>query len=1138
MSNKAFSKMNTKYSITMTATIVYHVSDIHIKFSMKDDVRGDIIYAFDQLIERISQEPQPVTVVITGDIYDTANRINPEELLTFHLIFNKLNSCDKIDHIITIPGNHDYLVDPENNIIFASLIASKYSKLHHYNVNSELTIGNVHYHVITHPRAPFPLFLENHETEKTRVVLLHETIRGAVLNGSYSYSGEGKSAADFANYHAVMLGDIHKQQSIERPTIAYAGSLIQRNFGEDMEHGALRWVLCGEDTSYEFIKFKLRRAYITFISHNNKVVSPPINKDLYEKVKKVRFIHSNCSPGYVEKAMQTIRAKYGRLDYVLDDTPAFEISPTTETPEMEGSKEKSKLRGVDVNGIIMEYLNSMYPNNPTKFDITASRPSKNEVLRDRILKLHNEFMQSSGGSGKYKLLTLAWDNVFCYGPGNFVDFTKLNGVVSIIGKNGVGKSSIIGILFYVLYDEKFGCNEILNTSQETYKITCTFSVLGDVYKVQKSNSGKGGTTALEIYKNDKLLKYGSIPDKNRALREILGSHTNLSRNNIARQVHEMYLDKSQNSFYEELVNYLDLGEYVQIPNKIKEIVKPIKANIASLDAKIKNNTKDSDQLESLLPKEQAKLDELKTALNTVVEEQNAVNRKYVRVSGNSDSVHRCFECPEVTLEEIDVLQKSISGLYKGEYLPTDMTPDECRAKIALVMEDIQKYTNSISKLNEMLTHFRNSLASSSVTAPTNKYPKEVVVQREAELNNYMPSQISEYRTTLLDVRKKLKEKIETVKSLEAQIQLESGRLTDVPEDQLTVQIRELEVNDKYKFSGKCECCVYNMKLMGQDAETIKKLYNDIAYFQNFRVRSQIADVCVPVTRKEYDRLLDIITLYDSNEYYNHEQITLRMNKIKTEITSHEANLLELNMSLTNHKKHLVYAQNAETIKAQKDLADKICCYNNCVTVEGKLVGMRFTKCMSTVKTQEDIITKLINEISTVKKYESYREQRYELESQLTVYQEYEKFVNIKTGIPAIIVKHYIPVLEKNINEILDKIVDFRIAIDSETHKITNASNGVLAVQFSGSQKFVTDIIIRLCLINNHPNTPNFMIIDEGFGSLDSESLVDMCGFMEKIGNYVNLDFMIIISHIEDLNQIAKTRLVIECEDGYSRITYT
>ena len=65
-----------------------------------------------------------------------------------------------------------------------------------------------------------------------------------------------------------------------------------------------------------------------------------------------------------------------------------------------------------------------------------------------------------------------------------------------------------------------------------------------------------------------------------------------------------------------------------------------------------------------------------------------------------------------------------------------------------------------------------------------------------------------------------------------------------------------------------------------------------------------------------------------------------------------------------------------------------------------------------------------------------------------------------------------------------------------------------------------------------------MIIDEGFGSLDSESLVDMCGFMEKIGNYVNLDFMIIISHIEDLNQIAKTRLVIECEDGYSRITYT
>jgi len=1122
------------------STVVYHISDIHIKYNMKDDIRGDIIYAIDQLIECISKEAQPITVVITGDIYDTANRINPEELLTFHLIFNKLNMCDNVDHIITIPGNHDYLVNPENNIIFASLVASKYSKLHHYNTNSELTLRDVHYHIIAQPCNFTPIPVP--DGCKTHVLLLHETIRGAVINGSYSYSGEGKSAADFTTYHAVMLGDIHKQQSIDRSTIAYAGSLIQRNFGEDIEHGALRWVLCGSDTAYEFLKFKQRRAYITFRSSYNKVISQPTNKELYDKVKKIRFIYDNCSPAYVEKATQTIRNKYGRLDYILDDTPTFShtLSETLDISDISGisGNAEFKLRGLDTNRIITEYLNKTYPNNPTKAEIAAQQPSKNEILRDKILKLHSEFTQTSVSSGKYKLISLAWDNVFCYGSGNFIDFTKLNGIVSIIGKNGVGKSSIIGILFYVLYDEKFGCNEILNTSQESYKITCIFNALGDTYKVVKSNSGRGGSTTLDIYKNNKLLKYGSIPEKNKALREILGNYTNLSRNNIARQVHEMYLDKSQNSFYEELVNYLDLGEYVQIPNKIKEIVKPIKASIASLDTKIKNNTKDSEQLEAMLPQEEAKLEELKTKLELVTTAQSEINSKHIR--SVYESGHICNGCMDVTIDEIDSLQNSISGIYRGEYLPTEMTVDECKGKIATIVEDIQKYTNSVQKLNEMLLHYKNSTTIFNVGDVKNKYSKDIVTAREAELYNYLPSQISECRTKLTAIRKELKEKIDASRILQAKIKPDVVRLTDIPESDLQSRASALETNDKYKFSGKCECCVYNMSIVGQDSKTIKKIYNDMVYFTNLHISEQIGSIGVQDLRKEYDRLTDIITLYDSKEYYDYEQVNLRINKIKGDISSHESNILELNVTLDVYKKNLVYAQNAETIKAQKHLADKIRCYNNQVSVQVKAVNTQFTKLVADIRAQENVITKLVNDIALVKKYESYREQRYELESQLTVYQEYEKFVNIKTGIPAIIVRHYVPVLERNINEILDKIVDFRITIDPETHKITNSANGVLAVQFSGSQKFITDIIIRLCLINNHPSAPNFMIIDEGFGSLDSESLIDMCGFMEKISSYVNLDFMIIISHIEDLNQIAKTRLVIDhnSDTGNSTLMYT
>ena len=45
----------------------------------------------------------------------------------------------------------------------------------------------------------------------------------------------------------------------------------------------------------------------------------------------------------------------------------------------------------------------------------------------------------------WSLQGLEWDNLFNYGEGNFIDFTKLEGIVGIFGKNYSGKSSIVRI---------------------------------------------------------------------------------------------------------------------------------------------------------------------------------------------------------------------------------------------------------------------------------------------------------------------------------------------------------------------------------------------------------------------------------------------------------------------------------------------------------------------------------------------------------------------------------------------------------------------------------------------------------------------------------------------------------------------
>ena len=52
----------------------------------------------------------------------------------------------------------------------------------------------------------------------------------------------------------------------------------------------------------------------------------------------------------------------------------------------------------------------------------------------------------------WSLKSFEWDNLFNYGEGNKIDFSKLHGIVGIFGKNYSGKSSIIDGLLYTLFN--------------------------------------------------------------------------------------------------------------------------------------------------------------------------------------------------------------------------------------------------------------------------------------------------------------------------------------------------------------------------------------------------------------------------------------------------------------------------------------------------------------------------------------------------------------------------------------------------------------------------------------------------------------------------------------------------------------
>jgi DNA repair exonuclease SbcCD ATPase subunit len=89
---------------------------------------------------------------------------------------------------------------------------------------------------------------------------------------------------------------------------------------------------------------------------------------------------------------------------------------------------------------------------------------------------------------------------------------------------------------------------------------------------------------------------------------------------------------------------------------------------------------------------------------------------------------------------------------------------------------------------------------------------------------------------------------------------------------------------------------------------------------------------------------------------------------------------------------------------------------------------------------------------------------------------------------------------------------------------------------SGMEKFVTGLAIRVALINicNLPR-PNFLVIDEGLGTLDSDNLASIYMLFSYLKT--QFDFIILISHIDSAKDMVDGYIEIAKKDGFSMVDF-
>ena len=146
----------------------------------------------------------------------------------------------------------------------------------------------------------------------------------------------------------------------------------------------------------------------------------------------------------------------------------------------------------------------------------------------------------------------------------------------------------------------------------------------------------------------------------------------------------------------------------------------------------------------------------------------------------------------------------------------------------------------------------------------------------------------------------------------------------------------------------------------------------------------------------------------------------------------------------------------------------------------------------------------------------------------------------RDGIPYQVICSTVPEIEKEVNSILSQVVDFTVQFETDGKNIVpyiTYDYGRWPIDLStGFERFVASIVIRVALMNiSNLSKPNFISIDEGFGTLDPDNLASMASFLTFLKN--NFDLLTIISHLFELKDAVDAMIEITRSGNFSQVKY-
>ena len=609
---------------------IYHISDLHITSIQNNKTNLSTSNNFNELTNAINQfikqieDPEHSLIVITGDIFHYINKINSYILVYFEDIIKKLTDICKV---VMIFGNHDVSPHNEENdikILFTKIIKKSNNRLYILSEEKEYEFDNIIF-IPTLFYSDTIKQVKSKNPNKIYISLYHNEIYGCQMKSPTCFKDnvlpeectvpnarrafgtlEGESAqwadspyiskfkikkTDFKEYDLILLGHIHCHQFLQ-PNMAYPGSLIQTNFGEEInDQGYIKWNL--ETKTGEFIKLEQDTSYISISDTDYETYNYPKNSYI-----RLMLTTTNKTPqeiqSYISKKTNillftqsyqysTVKSKMNSIQKKLVLTCDKDLIKIIRNALINNYKEKeNKEKENEEKGLIdfddlnenSEQENDKNQENNQENNFNILKDSTKQEINSIIeifTKLLTDINFSYNISPKtFKLNDLRFNNLMAYGKDNQIRFNNFDGIIGLVAPNHSGKSSIIDILLFSIYKKiiRGRANDIINVKHlsDSFNSIVNFNVNNDNYEITRFGQKVKSSypKKVQIMKNEKLQNILTENDDLEFIENKVCSYDDFISSSIILQQNQGFLDLSPKDKRDTIFSIFNLNIFDEI----------------------------------------------------------------------------------------------------------------------------------------------------------------------------------------------------------------------------------------------------------------------------------------------------------------------------------------------------------------------------------------------------------------------------------------------------------------------------------------------------------------------------------------------------------------------------------------------